>query len=388
MKYRQRLEEIWQKAKDNKDLPDFVCENRYDYCPISGQRDILFLGIAPRVSSRPLPNASLEDLIQLQKNRKHCLMHFDRRNTLLLSDDLDTKEYLKSTNQYLDLFYYRVDTILKPKLGCFLDNLDGRMFLEDQLQLTQQRIEQIVKPKIIIANSWQAASFLGIYGDKCDSDWMGYSARYVESIAGKHSVYQITGVNKQVRETGFFSKDTCLVGTFVICYDVLLENVEQFKGHNISADQLMHYIEVAYLDKYLHYNRSGPLSVDTVLQYPWMVEAVTSQRDNDNLSSFLKDFEFFKIAKPNETANYIFNKLSEIKILQVTDLKELQDESYCKKVFKSPREILLKITFADAKIIEDHFRLYKRQFFILNTRWTSKSIVYLVKWYYFKIMQK
>ena len=134
---------------------------------------------------------------------------------------------------YLDLFYIRG---IQNELNEFTNNSIGILFLADQLKLTQELIEEIVKPKLILVFNKGSWGYWGYYENII---WMGYEFKFEKELEfGK--LMRITGLKKHPERISSNITKTNLENTLVYFSKYLnytsneeiakiKEEIEQFK---------------------------------------------------------------------------------------------------------------------------------------------------------------
>lgn len=165
---REQLTDIWNKYQviDNEVLRD----RGYLYCNNVKQKDILITGINPSYIKD-------KDNNLLSYDFKGCYGRYWSPIMKMLKNE--TLDYTDNT-AYLDLFYFRA-TNQKYIKDVILKHNQGIGFLAEQLRVTQQLMEEVIKPKVIIIKNKESYAYWGKLSDK-GYVWMGYEFEPIESI--------------------------------------------------------------------------------------------------------------------------------------------------------------------------------------------------------------
>jgi hypothetical protein len=211
MNIKNRLSNVWNVYKDN--LPTEINDRSFLYFTNECQKDILITGINPSWRGR----IGIDKPEDHKLDFLHCLQHPKHDNywsplkKILISEKSDLN--FTSTSAYLDIFYFREtkQTFLKNKI---LKSRNGIAFLVDQLVITQEIIENIIIPKIIIIKNKESAAYWGRYSEK-GMIWMGYQFEFIStSMYGE--IYRIVGLINSPERISKELKKTNLVGTIVL----------------------------------------------------------------------------------------------------------------------------------------------------------------------------
>lgn len=244
----QEITKVWHKHQFKSELPKFIQKRRYCFCENHQQKDVLILGINPvfgKGSQAVASKYKMKDVVNyVVKHNLH--QHFFGRVQEMLQNS-DATNLLNQT-AYTDLFYYRTKA-RKRYLNQFLDHIDGIIFLEDQLKITQQLIENVIKPKVIIAGSWEVMLFLGLFGTTAYSCWLGYDLELIKYTKSGYRVYEIKGIANDAALSDEFVKNTNLIGTRVICYPDLSKDNPQPKERKLATQEIYEEANKVLLDK-------------------------------------------------------------------------------------------------------------------------------------------
>ena len=237
MKLDQEIAKVWQKHQTKSELPKFIQTRKYCFCENNQQKDVLVLGINPvfgKASKAVAVKYKIEDMMQyIVKHNVH--QHFFSRVQKMLNNS--NSDNLLNQTAYADLFYYRTNA-RQRYLNHFLDHIDGIIFMQDQLKISQQLIENVIKPKVIIASSWEVMLFLGLFGLETPFCWLGYDLELIKHTKSGYRVYEIKGILDDYALADEFVKKTNLIGTRVICYPDLSKNKTQPQEHKLSTREI------------------------------------------------------------------------------------------------------------------------------------------------------
>lgn len=237
MKLDQEIAKVWYKHQTKSELPKFIQTRKYCFCENNRQKDVLVLGINPvfgKASKSVAVKYKMEDMMHYVVQH-HLHQHFFSHVQKMLHNP-DAANLLKET-AYADLFYYRTKA-KKRYLNQFLNHIDGVIFLHDQLKITQQLIENVIKPKVIIAGSWEVMLFLGLFGLETPFCWLGYDLELIKHTKSGYRIYEIKGILDDYNLADEFVKKTNLIGTRVICYPDLYKDKTQPQEHKLSTQEI------------------------------------------------------------------------------------------------------------------------------------------------------
>jgi hypothetical protein len=198
------LERIWGKDYMN-DLPPWVEKRGYCYAVNTKQKDILITGMNPSYCGKD--GSFGFDFQDSVRDGKLDGRYWHKMRKMLVAPGID----LRPRAAYLDIFYFRHTTqddikkVLIPSKGWV-------GFATDQLTLTRDTIENIIKPKlIVIANKGSYA----YWGKEEKFVWMGYK---FEKVAHPHckGLYEITGFRSSPDRIAKDLTDTQLKSTRVV----------------------------------------------------------------------------------------------------------------------------------------------------------------------------
>lgn len=169
----EKLNEIW--TRDYiESFPTEITDRKFCYAINEDQRDILITGINPSFRNNEKNGIVKFHFDAIANDAKHDT-YWSSLKRIVCSDDLN---YLYRT-AYLDILYYREkeQDFLKKVI---FKNPNGVQFIVDQLNLSQNVIEKVIQPKIIIVKNKESAAFWGRYSND-GIIWMGYDLELVAS---------------------------------------------------------------------------------------------------------------------------------------------------------------------------------------------------------------
>lgn len=226
---------LWHKYKSNTYMPKFVHKRRYCYSLNQSQRDILVLGLNPSLVKTYKNKSIFFNIDKVFENitkSKPPDPYFKR-----FLDLLNAGNKKKKNLAYADLLYYRTKA-QKRYFNYFTKHLDGILFLEDQLQISQEVIEKIIKPKVILATCWEVLLLLGLFQESNYTNWLGYDLKMVGYTSTNQRIYRIQGVVDDPCTSDIFLKHTNLIGTYVICYSELSINNKSEEYNTLAIKEI------------------------------------------------------------------------------------------------------------------------------------------------------
>lgn len=173
---KQHLEQIWSKDYLNS-LPKSIRERGFNYSVNEESKDILITGINPsfRIGADN-GNCSFDFRIIAEDEK------YDRYWSSLKKIVYDKQLNIdfRSRTAYLDIFYFREtdQNFLQKQI---LKKSEGLNFAVDQMKLSQEVIETIIKPKLVIVKNKESAAYWGKFADK-GIYWMGYELELLQSL--------------------------------------------------------------------------------------------------------------------------------------------------------------------------------------------------------------
>lgn len=237
MELAQEISKVWHKHQTKSELPKFIQTRKYCFCENQQQKDVLVLGINPvfgKGSKSVAVTYKIENMIDyVVKHNVH--KHFFNRFQQMLHNSNSVN--LLNETAYADLFYYRTKA-KKRYLNKLSNHIDGIIFLQDQLKITQKLIENVIKPKVIIASSWEVMLFLGLFRLESPFCWLGYDLELIKHTKSGYRVYEIKGIVDDLALSDEFMKNTNLIGTRVVCYPDLSNDKTQLQEYKLSGQEI------------------------------------------------------------------------------------------------------------------------------------------------------
>lgn len=187
MNTKEKLNNLWNKDFINQ-LPDFIKERGFVFSENNSQKEILITGINPSFrKDADLGNFSF-DFQKTLKEEKYDNYWSPLKKIVYDPENLID---LREKSAYLDIFYFREKEQNKLKKE-ILKNNKGIQFLVEQLKITQQTIENVIKPKLIIVKNKESAAYWGKLSE-IGIIWMGYKLNFAKSyVCG--DLYKISGL--------------------------------------------------------------------------------------------------------------------------------------------------------------------------------------------------
>lgn len=187
MNIQETLDGIW--SQDYiAELPHWVKERGFSFSENYLAKNILITGFNPSFRSTDDINYHSFNFQHILENQKWDNYWGSLKK--IIHDPLSNID-LRSQTAYLDLFYFRERTQILFK-NEILKSKEGIHFAVDQLKLTQQIVENIIKPKIIIVKNKESSAYWGRYANN-GIFWMGYQLNHLESMPCGE-LYEISGL--------------------------------------------------------------------------------------------------------------------------------------------------------------------------------------------------
>lgn len=244
-----QLSEIWKKHSRKSNLPKFVQQRKYCFSVNEKRKEILFLGLNSVFVER-FPNKSIQYSIEkIFKNlEKSTQTQTYFQKIFNFSKSYNHHGLQNSDIAYADMFYFRTKA-QKRSLNSLMNHIDGIIFLEDQLKITQQLLENVIKPEVIIATSWEVMLFFGLFEDAHFSNWLNYDLEKKGNISTGHRIYEIKGINKKSNSSDLFLKETKLKGTRIICVPELNIKNNFINENEILTNEIRNEVKKVILKK-------------------------------------------------------------------------------------------------------------------------------------------
>lgn len=188
MDVEKRLLEIWGNDYSNT-LPDNIKERGFCYCLNSEQRDILIIGFNPSFREGDNSTNCSFDFIKSINSVKYD-NYFGPIKKMLFDSSKNID--LRGQSAYIDLFYFREQQqeFFKKQI---LNEKQNFQFIIDQVNLTQNIIEKVIRPKLIIVKNKESWAYFGKLFDGKGWVWMGYEFEFIQNmICGE--LFKISGL--------------------------------------------------------------------------------------------------------------------------------------------------------------------------------------------------
>jgi hypothetical protein len=206
-----QLDKIW--GNDMTKLPPWVKERGYCYAVNTEQKDLLITGMNPSFNEKIDKNGHLPYKFIDSIGDGKLDSDYWRNMRKMVSDEVPGIN-LRDRAAYLDIFYFR-----KTKQSEIYDELirleetnKWREFAGDQLKLTQNTIEEVIKPKLfVVANKGSYA----YWGKEKKFIWMGYTFDDIKET-DYGTLCKITGLPQHSDRINKDLESTCLEGALVL----------------------------------------------------------------------------------------------------------------------------------------------------------------------------
>lgn len=208
-----RLSKIWGNSKFEN--IQYLKDRGFVFCMNNEQKDILILGMNPscRNGEEGYQGASFCFSSAIEKGD----VYFSPIKRMLLSENNSID--LRQDCAYLDIFSFREKTQDKLKKEILVG--DNIQFLVKQLEVTQDTIENVIKPKLIVIKNKEASVYWGLLAEEENIIWMGYDLKYIKDVKnGEYEVgklYKINGLlDSSQRINSHTITSTNLKGSYVL----------------------------------------------------------------------------------------------------------------------------------------------------------------------------
>ena len=192
---RKKYDMLWSKYSGKSPIID----RGYSACITVSQRDILIIGFNPSEGS--ITGSFLYPLPSENKG------YWKDVNSMLVSPGLN----LSSNAAYIDLFAFK-ESDQNTGIKNIIQNPLLFSYVVDQVSLTQELIENIIRPKIIIVKNKAAWAFLG---KEVQFTWMGYDFEHiVDTPHGE--LCRIVGFRKEKDRINSSIKKSAIDGAYVL----------------------------------------------------------------------------------------------------------------------------------------------------------------------------
>jgi hypothetical protein len=180
-----KLLEIWSKPYIS-ELPNQIKSRGFTFAQNKNEKEILITGINPSFRIGENEGNYSFDFEIIAKETKYD-SYWTSLKKMLSNENIN----LLNRTAYLDIFHFREkeQRFLKKEI---LTIPLGLIFISDQLNLTQNIIENVIKPKLIIVKNKESSAYWGKLADK-GIIWMGYKMEF-EQETPFGELYKIKGL--------------------------------------------------------------------------------------------------------------------------------------------------------------------------------------------------
>jgi len=376
MELNKAIQKVWNQHQESY-LPDNIQDSAYAFYENYNQKDLLVLGLNPFYGKVEKHLRSIkynvEDLLKFVTSDSYLYEQYFKR----IQKTLKHPEFsidLTSKMAYTDLFYYRTNE-REATLNLLLKCKNGFHFLQDQLKITQQLIEEVIQPKVIITTYLEVASFLGIAETKDAISSLNYVFELVDKTKAGYRVYEIKGFKDGT------DKQTNLLGTRVICNPYSSSE----STFCLQADEILK--EILTVNKFKNTPTSKrylDVAYDIFIQFPLLYKLQKTVALKAVDEEVILNLKMFKHLPVKESAIKMFFELSQLDILNEKTLKKLTSSTYCHKKFGVENALLKEVNEKPQNSKSPYFSLPNTTF-VFETNWEKGSYPLLEKWYVSKI---
>lgn len=154
------------------------------------QKDILITGINPSFRNGECMDCPFYNFQNEILSNENWDVYWSPLKRMLYNNEFPELDYRNSAS-YIDIFSFREKNqkILRTKI---LNSNGGIEFITSQLKLTQEMIEEVIKPKVIIVKNKESEAYWGKCADK-NLIWMGYAFEKIKDC-NSGEIYRIIGL--------------------------------------------------------------------------------------------------------------------------------------------------------------------------------------------------
>ncbi|MHC5310037.1 hypothetical protein ACYSNM_08170 [Myroides sp. LJL116] len=375
MNFQHQIQKLWQSYQNNQEIASSIKQGQYTFYTDMVKKDFLILGLQPKGSSAHTPKPIRYNILK-NIGQPKATPYQNAMASILKRDYLNLNLLPKTT--YMDLFYF---SSLKGYLKYypFINSPIGRQFLNDQLAITRDILEQIIQPKVIVLNSMEVAYFLGINpSSRTERCSLGYEFVTVKQPLVNRKVYKIIGSRKNQGD-----KST-LVGTYVICYPNLSEKVDQSKEPKLSPIELFYYQQLHSREQQ-DKDKSTKFPIGLFLKIRGEIQEGNKYAILKNhINVLIQELQSFEKLSTQKMAFSIFKKLTKRNLLSIDELLDLFSITFCKNTFGVENPVLAQKgtnRFKQSDYFTDAFVLFEKQSFYVRKKWEDDNRNGLQKWF-------
>lgn len=209
MEFQKRLERIWGETYMDQ-LPKEIKERGFANCENNEQKDILIIGMNPSCRKKDEDRQYLQmykfgDIIY----KEEYDVYWSKIKSMLCSKD--SKLDLRDKTTHLDLFSFRETN--QSNIRKLVN--DHIVFFSDQVKLTQELIESVIRPKLIVIKNREASAYFGKLAKDKGWIWMGYKFEYIKGTP-QGEVCKIVGLLNDDQRVYPQIQETSLSGCIVL----------------------------------------------------------------------------------------------------------------------------------------------------------------------------
>lgn len=373
MELNKAIEKVWNQHKKTY-LPDIIQEKSYGFYQNYNPKDILVLGLNPFYGksikqSKPVKYNVADMLKYVTAESPLYECYFNRIQKMLKNSEFSID--LNNQMAYADLFYYRTNE-RKETLDLLLETKNGFRFLQDQLKITQQLIEEVIQPKVIIVTHLEIAAFLGISETETEIPSLNYALELVNETFSGYRVYEIKGFKNNANQ------QTNLLGTRVICPSSSLSSEDIYC---LKAEEILKELLAVNKNKKIEVQKTYlkpayDIFIEHPLLYRLQKTVVLKALDEE----IILNLKIFRNLPLKDSVKRMFAELSTLNVLDEKVLIKLTSSNYCKEQFDIEGILLEEVTIKPKNNKTPYFSL-PNTVFVFQTDWEKGSYSLLEKWY-------
>ena len=207
MNTQERLSRIW--ASDYMNALPSIIQERGSLFYDNEEKEILITGFNPSFREGEIKGSTQCSISNIWNNPNYDT-YWSRIKKLLQNEEIN----LMSRADYLDIFYFREkgQDFFKKEI---LTKKEGILFAAEQLNTTMHILEEIVKPKLIVAKNKESWAYWGKLYQEKGWVWMGYAFEHIENLKCGE-LCRITGLIDSPERIAPEIRTTNLNGTYVL----------------------------------------------------------------------------------------------------------------------------------------------------------------------------
>ena len=362
MELAEKINNLWEREKKQV-YPTLLDTRSYAFFENKCESDLLVLGLNPIYSATHKPHRSVQynikHLMEDASVTEHYYNKYISRIKQFLTDS-SAKVDLTTAMAYTDLFYYR--TTLQESWQYYdllKKNSRGILFLKKQLFITQDLIENIIRPKVIVVTDWEVLPFFGI-GE--ENFLTSYRSKLIDKTSSGLMIYEIEGSKlretrvifspgflngkedeliEEINESVLFSEDYYKLDK----RPIVLKNKDEFMSDESSGNSgAIEILNSIYsVAKIMHVEpRQKYLEADgrIFIAHPTVYEQYLSPQLRAKNEKVVLNLKSFKSMEINDIFKNVLTHLYEENLLSKKDVLLLCSSFYCKEQFAIEGAIL------------------------------------------------